>query len=729
MLAIQPHWRARTAAAFLACAAIVAVTVPVTASPASAGQATGLMPMAFGGYRFELPRSWPVINLSGRSHTCVRFDRRAIYVGTPGPNQSCPARLVGTTEALLIQRGASRAAPSAVEDQIARKITVTAPRISITATFGSDPGLIDRILRSASLPEPVIRAPQLTRAGSLTAARLPARVTNYHGLGFDACAAPSAAYMRAWRRNSPYRAIGIYIGGSDRACAQPNLTRRWLRRETRAGWHFMPMYVGPQADYGELSSPAQQGIAAGTDAVAQAELLGFRPGTPLYYDMEAYPPGQTTAALTFESAWTVTIHQLGYSSGVYSSSGSGIDDLAQQYFTGAYAMPDVIYDALWNGSADTVDPVFGPGEWVGHRRLHQYSGNTTQSFGGDMINIDQDYLNVRLRAVNGAGTSEASPSVRGGGGIVDVFYRGAGDRLWQARYQPGAGWAAPLDLGGSVGSGPTAVRPGGGQLEVFYQGTDGDLWQAAYRPRKGWGQVRLRRMGTLGGAPTAVAGPDGVIDVFWTGSADRQLWHARFTPGRGWSGPQRLGGSLVGSPSPVEPLPGRIEVFWEGADQRLWQVTSKGSAWSKPARLGTRRLGGSPTAAPEPDGAVDVFWRGAGNAGLGRAAASAGGRWSAPQDLGGRVSLAPFPVAPASGVIRVFWRGRDGRLWLAVHRPRTGWLAPAPVSMGRLGSAPVVAIGGHARNVDVFWRGRGGALWSASLHGGGKWAGPVRIGG
>ncbi len=726
MLAIKPQWRALTAGVLIAYAAIAAIAGPVSASRGSEGLASGLMPMAFGGYRFELPHTWPVINLSAHRRTCVRFDRRVVYLGTPGRNQSCPARLVGTTEALLIQPGPARAARSAVEDQVARQITVTAPRIRVTATFGRDPGLIHQILRSAALPAPVIRAPQVSQ---LTSVRLPARVTSYRGMGFDACAAPSTAYMRAWRRHSPYRAIGIYIGGSDRACAQPNLTRGWLRRETGAGWHFIPMYVGPQAEYGELSSPAAQGAAAGADAVAQAELLGFRRRTPLYYDMEAYPPDQATAALTFLSAWTVMVHQLGYASGVYSSSGSGIEDLASQYFTGAYAMPDVIFDALWNGSPDTVDPVFGPGEWTGHRRLHQYSGNVTQTFGGDSINVDLDYLNVRRHSLGGAGTPQASPSVRGGGGAVDVFYRGPGQRLWLAADRAGTGWAAPSDLGGSLRSGPTAVRPGGGRIYVFYQGTDGDLWQAAYRPRAGWRRLRLGRMGVLGGAPAAVAGPDGVIDVFWAGSAHHELWHARFAPGSGWRGPQRLGGSVVGGPSPAEPLPGRIDVFWKGADHGLWYVTSRGSAWGKPARLAAGPLGGSPVAAPEPDGAVEVLWRGAGQADLWVAAASPGGRWSAPRDLGGNVSLAPFPVAPAPGVIRVFWRGRDGGLWLAVHRPRVGWLAPARLPMGRLGSGPVVTVGGSATSTDVSWRGRGGAIWSASLRSGGRWTGPVRISG
>jgi hypothetical protein len=203
--------------------------------------------------------------------------------------------------------------------------------------------------------------------------------------------------MQTWRRHSPYRAIGIYIGGSDEACAQPNLTARWLRREAAAGWHFLPMYVGPQADFRELSAtPGHQGRAAANDAVAQAERLGLGPGTPLYYDMEAYLPGQTRAVLRFESAWTTVVHGLGYSSGIYSSSSSGITDLARRYFGHRYAIPDVIFDALWNGQRNTSDSVYQPGEWVNHRRVHQFAGNVVQTFGGDTINVDKDFMNVSL---------------------------------------------------------------------------------------------------------------------------------------------------------------------------------------------------------------------------------------------------------------------------------------------------------------------------------------------
>ena len=45
--------------------------------------------------------------------------------------------------------------------------------------------------------------------------------TRFTGLAFDTCTAPTIAQMTAWKA-SPYKAIGIYIGGVNRSCAQPN---------------------------------------------------------------------------------------------------------------------------------------------------------------------------------------------------------------------------------------------------------------------------------------------------------------------------------------------------------------------------------------------------------------------------------------------------------------------------------------------------------------------------
>jgi hypothetical protein len=410
----------------LAVVSFAVLAAQAVASGASAGTqaVNGLFQqVTYRGYTFQVLSNWRVVRLALAPQTCVRFDENVLYLGLPSSNENCPSLVAGTsTEAVLIEPARSSLAVSSVEDPVDRRIMVTAPGIRITATFNQHVGQIDRFLQRASLPQPVIDAPDPNQPVLSAAAREPITPDtqapsamavgatllaadepmlsdadeNYTGLGFDACTAPSAAYMLAWRNHSPYRAIGIYLGGSDAACDQPNLTPTWLLQSALGGWHFIPMYVGPQAEFGELSAPTQQGTAAADDAVMLAKRLGFGPRTPLYYDMEAYLPGETTAVLQFLSAWTSALHGLGYLSGVYSSSDSGISDLARQYFGHTYAMPDVIFDAWWNGQANTSDPVFSGGQWPNHMRIHQFQGNVTQTYGGDTIPIDQDFMDVQL---------------------------------------------------------------------------------------------------------------------------------------------------------------------------------------------------------------------------------------------------------------------------------------------------------------------------------------------
>ena len=371
---------------------------PAVKRAVSAARAT-LRKVPYRGYTFEVPSSWRVIDLAKKQRTCVRFDRHVIYLGRPASNESCPSLLVGTTEAVLIEPAPRSSASSSVEDPVSKEITVTAPRIEITATYDGHRAQVMQILASATLPVPIVDTPDPAHAAARGRPLLSAEVANYHGLGLDACTAPSASYMSTWRQRSPYRAIGVYIGGSDRACAQPNLTAGWIRGEAAAGWHFIPMYVGPQAEFGELGRhPGHQGRAAANDAVMQAERLGFGPGTPLYYDMEAYARGQANAALRFLSSWTSRLHALGYSSGIYGSSGAGVGYLAHQYSARKYAMPDIIFDALWNRERNTKDTVFGSRDWIDHHRVHQFAGNVVKSYGGDTIEIDQDFLNVKLQA-------------------------------------------------------------------------------------------------------------------------------------------------------------------------------------------------------------------------------------------------------------------------------------------------------------------------------------------
>jgi Domain of unknown function (DUF1906) len=344
--ALAPPVRAGVfALALLACWASVL-------APAGASART----LHFDGRQVEAPRSWPVYRLSEHPGMCVRLDRRAVYLGRPAANQRCPAAaVVGRRRAILVEpRSAARASSSALRAP-ARRIA--------SASAGS---------------------------GVFT------------GLGFDACAAPSSRSMAAWGA-SPYRAIGVYVGGSNRGCSQPNLTASWVGAQAAAGWHLIPTYVGLQAPTSSCDSCAKlsfsssraaaQGEEAAVDAVAQAATVAMGPGSPIYFDMESYSrtSSATAATLAFLEAWTGKLHSLGYVSGVYSSGASGIADLAAQLGSG-YTLPDHLWFANWNGQATVTDPYVPASGWSQHQRIHQYRGGHDETYGGVTINIDNNYV-------------------------------------------------------------------------------------------------------------------------------------------------------------------------------------------------------------------------------------------------------------------------------------------------------------------------------------------------
>ena len=332
-----------------------ALTLLATWQGALAPSSAAAREVRFDGREVRVPQGWQVYRLNQHPRMCVRLDRRAVYLGTPRLSQRCPAdAAVGPRRAILVEpRGAAAA-------------------------------------RRSALP----RAPRRIASASSGAI--------FTGLGFDACTAPSPRSMSAWE-DSPYRAVGVYIGGGNRGCSQPALTASWVETQTAAGWHLIPTYVGLQAPTSACTSCAKlsasqataQGSAAAVDAVAQASELAMGLGSPIYFDMEAYTQtsSATAATLAFLEAWTEKLHQLGYVSGVYSSSASGIEDVADQVGTG-YTLPDDLWIANWNGQANTSDPAVPANAWASHQRIHQYRGGHDETYGGVTINIDNNYVDA-----------------------------------------------------------------------------------------------------------------------------------------------------------------------------------------------------------------------------------------------------------------------------------------------------------------------------------------------
>jgi Domain of unknown function (DUF1906) len=442
------------------------VALACGAGPALAGVGQQLRTVRYHGFSVTVPRSWPVYQLARAPQTCVRFNRHALYLGVPSAQQNCPAEAVGRTEAILIEpvraavTSAAVASAAAAGPQAsgvagsATTFTVPSAAVRVIATWRNNPRLLTsafhrRTLPAAANPPQVPTPPQthLERAhasGGAVAASVPAV---YTGPGFDTCDAPSTQKMSAWTADSPYHAVGIYIGGANAACppsSDPNLTPTWLSQEAGAGWHFIPTYVGLQAPNNscgcsaiKASQASAEGTAAAEDAVTQAASLDLPSGTPIYDDMEYYSRTQanTSAVLAFLAAWTTELHAEGYLSGVYGNANSAIADLATQYGT-SYPEPDDIWFAAWpgDGSTSTSDPNIPSADWVNHQRVHQYSGAHNETYGGQTINIDGDYLDGATAGsvvVGPAPPPDVSISAGGGTTYLSASWSGIGLARWQ----------------------------------------------------------------------------------------------------------------------------------------------------------------------------------------------------------------------------------------------------------------------------------------------------------
>jgi hypothetical protein len=339
-------------------------------APAAAVADSGQQTIHYHGVTLHVSRQYRVYNLAKYPHTCVRFNRPAVYLGTPGAQQNCPANEIGRPEAILVEpRGARHA----------------------TVVRTADPQLNTPTAATLFSARTADDSAQKTHPDGATA--------DYIGKGFDACRTPTTATLAGFTANT-YRAVGTYIGGVNLGCAQPNVTPSLVTWAENNGWHLIPTYVGLQAPGSSCGSCEQipendakhDGQGAAEEAVSEMQALGLGRGNPIYYDMEAYRAGgaRTTAALAFLQGWTKQLHAAGYLSGVYGSGDSTIADLVSKYgksFMGAtYVEPDELWVATWNNHPTDFEYV-PSGEWTGEL-LNQYGGD--ESLHG--MDVDYDYI-------------------------------------------------------------------------------------------------------------------------------------------------------------------------------------------------------------------------------------------------------------------------------------------------------------------------------------------------
>jgi len=139
-----------------------------TAAPSTdAPTAPGFRAIEYGGLRFEVPDDWPVYDLAQEPTRCVRFDQHAVYLGHAGPDQDCPAQLIGRTDAIQIEpidatseTTATRATTSSVVNElpvrqdpsssVTRSLVVAFDSAGVVATitFSDDDALAQQILHT-----------------------------------------------------------------------------------------------------------------------------------------------------------------------------------------------------------------------------------------------------------------------------------------------------------------------------------------------------------------------------------------------------------------------------------------------------------------------------------------------------------------------------------------------------------------------------------------------------
>ncbi|MFD7713204.1 glycoside hydrolase domain-containing protein [Streptomyces sp. NPDC059785] len=221
----------------------------------------------------------------------------------------------------------------------------------------------------------------------------------YTGQAFDTCATPSRKVMKAWK-GGRYGAAAVYIGGRNRACAQPNLTRSWVKSVHSMGWKLIPVYVGvqPNCKPGSAgkaladSAAASKGTKDAKDAVAKTSALGMKKGSPIFLDMEpaaGTKPSCNDLVLKYVRAFTKELRSKTYRAGFYGPAATTAKAVATA--SNRKDLPGNLWYALWNKkNTTTADWPYKKSLYKNHSRGHQYMRHSKETRRGHALTVDRN---------------------------------------------------------------------------------------------------------------------------------------------------------------------------------------------------------------------------------------------------------------------------------------------------------------------------------------------------
>jgi hypothetical protein len=784
------------------------LTAPLlsSASALSATSSAKWQNVTYNGVSLKVPAAWPVINFAKHPMACPRLDVHAVYLGRPGPNPLCPAGLVGKTEAVMIgpsarisakagnktsrHIGAKARKPAKAHQKPARIMiktrnsasrtlttVVLRARVQVAISYGIDRSLAQTIQSSIHVTStyPAVEHVASTRHG--TRASRTAKASHntttkqatfqasaktpqglFVGSGFDSCAAPSSGAMTKWLA-SPFRSVGIYIGGANRACAQANLTSSWLTGIVKQGWRYFPIYPGLQSSCVLAPGDApintgqagQEGKSAADDATTQATTLGIPKGTPLIYDMEAYGPNCNSQVTTFLSAWDAELNALGFSSGVYESF-TNIGALISA--SGSITEPDVIYYADWDGAPTTNSSYMPSNMWTNHQRIHQYLGNHLATYGGVSIDIDTDRLDVNLGGAPTTPKPPNPPTTSNGprisiainaNGTAEWFAKSAGKQLihsWQAPVGS-LTWSAMHVLGRSpstIASNPSVAPEADGALTIVAKDGSGQIvhaWQQAGFPNDWeWGRPlpALPESMRAGTDPAVVLLPIGPDEVMATGADGHVMVIRQRHPNANghWTSWHDLGGSCASSPVPFIDASRGVEVFCVATSGKAAMTSWNGKSWAEWDTLphSPANLTGVPSAVINGQGQTELFAATA-KGGLAQAWQKGPGStwtWTSPK-LGTKITGSPAAAVWPTGWVVVYARSSNGQpgylrqQGTAGSSNWSGWSTVSGVPGGKMKGSPagwlnsagapsVAAVDNNGKLAVSSNTGNGWSTWS-----------------